>query len=305
MRVKFLRNKQKELILNFKKEKGYGWSAYANFLGISTASLLSWKNEELLIPLSAYLKLDPTKRYEKYIEEIREDNWGQVIAGKKSKGNTKEIKTPSFNKRLAEFTGIMLGDGNIFSYRKRTKERTISVHEVSICGNLKDETEYLKEFVLPLCKELFGIKPRIKNHEKNNEILIVMSSVRLVEFLSSLGLVPGNKIQNQLAIPEWIFANKEYLKSCIRGLIDTDGTIYELKPHWPGLFQISFKNNNPILLNNVQKALKELGFKVSNISDNRLYITKASEIRKYIKEIGFNNKKHLLRAARSSSGQTL
>jgi hypothetical protein len=66
--------------------------------------------------------------------------------------------------------------------------------------------------------------------------------------LNGVGLPCGNKIRNRASIPSWIFENEKYLKACIRVLIDTDGSIYALKPNYPNLLQICFKNKNSRLL---------------------------------------------------------
>jgi hypothetical protein len=84
--------------------------------------------------------------------------------------------------------------------------------------------------------------------------------------------------------------------------MDTDGSIYELKLHWPGLFQLTFENRNTTLLRDLRDAFIKLGFTVSKLCGNRLeqgtkfYITRKDQIEKYLKEIGFSNMKHRIRA---------
>jgi len=87
------------------------------------------------------------------------------------------------------------------------------------------------------------------------------------------------------------------LKACLRGLYDTDGSVYELLPHWPGLFQIKLDNRNLVLLEDSRKALLKLGYSVSKIANlhlnkPRTYITRKVDVVKYYKEIGFSNPKH-------------
>ena len=92
--------------------------------------------------------------------------------------------------------------------------------------------------------------------------------------------------------------NNCFLRNCLRGLYDTDGSVYELLPHWPGLFQIYFSNKNTNLLNDVRNALISLGINVSNISHQdgrntpRIYITRKDQIIKFCNTIGFKNQKH-------------
>jgi len=44
----------------------------------------------------------------------------------------------------------------------------------------------------------------------------------LVEYLNSKGLSLGNKVLLQVGVPEWIWTKEEYIKACIRGLVDTE-----------------------------------------------------------------------------------
>jgi len=75
-----------------------------------------------------------------------------------NKGNTKEIKIPKEDEKLAEFIGIILGDGNIYSYKKGKK---IRVYNVRIAGDSRNDYEYLTNYVASLSKDLVGLQPRI------------------------------------------------------------------------------------------------------------------------------------------------
>jgi len=146
---------------------------------------------------------------------------------------------------------------------------------------------------------LFGIEPKIELR-KSNEMLIIVHSKKIVEFFNNQGLKYGDKIRNQVTIPAWIFKKKSYLRACIRGLIDTDGCIYALKPHYSNYYQLSFKNYNMTLLRDVRKAFLTLGYPISKISkNNQIYLTQKVFIRKFYKEIGFSNLKHQKRICNS------
>jgi len=41
-----------------------------------------------------------------------------------------------------------------------------------------------------------------------------------------IGLVLGNKVKQQIDIPEWIKSNNNFSLACVRGIIDTDGCFY-------------------------------------------------------------------------------
>ena len=218
-------------------------------------------------------------------------NWGQIKGGLNSTGNTKTIIIPKKDERLAELVGIILGDGNIQSSGYSQTLR--------IVGDSNKDREYLINYVKPLIDSLFGVDSKIYKHKTYNELFVNVASINVVNFLVSIGMQAGNKIKNQVTIPFWILENDSYLKACIRGLVDTDGSIYELKPHWPGLWQICFTNKNEALLKDFREGLIKIGIKCSNIyrykegkGTPKIYITKRSELSKFYKEIGFSNPKH-------------
>ena len=206
------------------------------------------------------------------------------------------ISYPEYSEHLAEFIGIILGDGNIHAYCKGKKVRT---YMVRIAGDYEKDEDYLRCYIPQLCKILFNIDVKFYRQPNSKELMVLMHSKAIVEFLAKMGLKAGNKIKNQSTIPNWIWSKPEYLRACIRGLMDTDGSFYELLPQWPGLFQLTLENRNITLLRDSRKALLMLGFRVSKICGNRteygtkFYITRKDQIQKYIKEIGFSNKKNL------------
>ena len=60
------------------------------------------------------------------------------------------------------------------------------------------------------------------------------------------------------------------------------------------LIRINFTNHDLTLLTDAWKAFIQLGFHPSKLINNRqFYISRQLEIDKYLKEIGFSNKKHL------------
>lgn len=143
---------------------------------------------------------------------------------------------------------------------------------------------------------MFNIKSHSGKFKKQNAIYVEAHSRNLIEFLEYKGFKPGNKIKNNLTIPNWIWENNLYLKSCLRGLIDTDGSIFRMSKKDPNLIRISFVNHNATLLNDVRKAFLKLGFHPSKLINRRqFYISRQEEIKKYLKEIGFSNNKHLNR----------
>jgi len=194
---------------------------------------------------------------------------------------------------FAEFVGIMLGDGNLYS------QESTGNYQIRIAFNSKNEYEYLI-FVKNLSNKLFNKNFYIKYMKDKSCFHLCLSNKVLFYKIKKLSL-------NKDRIPSWIFKKKVYLKSCIRGLIDTDGSIFRMSKRDHRLIRIGFKNTKIKLLSDARKALIMLGFHPSKIICSReIFLSRQSEIIKYAKEIGFNNPKNLKRfmqLAPSSSGQ--
>lgn len=174
--------------------------------------------------------------------------------------------------QLAEFFGIMLGDGSLSHY------------QVVITLGTK-ELKYA-EYICELMHELFNVRPKIairKNHCKD----VYIGSLDLTEWLQREGLV-FNKVKHQVDIPRWIFSDRSFMTKALRGLVDTDGSVYMLKFGT----QISFCNYSKPLLKSVREILLKLRFHPSKIASHNLYLTRKEDIERYFYEIGFGNKKH-------------
>jgi len=182
---------------------------------------------------------------------------------------------------LAELIGIILGDGSFYinngQYQFDIAFNSTENHIFFVRKLLENSTKayiYEKSERKKLCKHLR-----------------ICQKPAVLELLSKTTKKAGDKITNQVTIPKWILKNKKFLKACVRGLIDTDGSVYRLKPHWPNLFQISFKNNNKVLLRDTREAFVKLGYNPSKVFGNRFVLTRQQEIIKYFKDIGTHNPK--------------
>lgn len=292
MRLKFEKGKQRELIKKFKEDNNLTWHGLANFLEIKFGKLKAYVDETSLIDKKLCNILDNNENYNKFIIEIREDNWGRKKGGMNSKGRIKKIKMPSDSEELAEFYGIMLGDGNSHKtnyYNSRYDKR--GTYMIRIVGDSNLDNNYLTNYVKPLIEKLFLVNVRQGIFKNSNAMFIEVHGCELIDFLEKKGFVSGNKIKNKLRIPFWIRNNNKLLQKCLRGLYDTDGSVYKLTNQ--NSFQFCFTNANVSLLKDVRNSLLKLGINCSKISNKDLYITKKSELRKFLKLIGFNNDRHL------------
>jgi len=289
VRIKLIKGKQKELLNEFKKGKNLTWKQFSEFLGVSKTALLGWYREENLLPSKIYYQIDMTHEYKKHILEIKDESWGRSLGGINSRGSLKKITTPEKSKELAELVGIILGDGNIFSYKKGKK---IGVYSLRIAGACKEDKEYHLNYIKPLCARLFDIKVAIQEFPHKNERFVSLYSKELVKYLEQIGLKSGNKLKNKITLPRWIFDSKDLLNACIRGLIDTDGSVFRMSKKDPHLIRINFTSYNPCLLEDVRLALIQLGFHPSKISFNKINLSRKEDIVRYLNQIGFSNPKH-------------
>lgn len=185
--------------------------------------------------------------------------------------NRSIIVPKRYSEDLAEFVGTLLGDGHI------------TPTQVVVTLGTKDK---YTDHVSALMKNLFGIYPKTTTC-RSNEIVVYIGSTTLVRWFLKMGLV-YNKVKAQVDIPSWCVSRKKYMARVVRGLIDTDGSVYKLKYGT----QISFCNRSLPLLTSVRNILAQLGFHPSKISGYNIYLTQRGDLIKYFNEIGFGNKKH-------------
>lgn len=200
----------------------------------------------------------------------------------KNKSHRKPAILPTKCNELAEFIGIMLGDGGIHT----PWQATITVNWVAD----KDYAEH----VANLCYSLFNIYPSIYKRKKTNAAVIRLSSTSVVEYLIKLGLHRGNKLKQGLAIPEWIMRRRSYRLACVRGLVDTDGCIFMHKHKIKGKeyrnIGLTFTSYSPELIEQVAEILAEVKIMPHITERHRdIYLYRADAVSRYLETIGTSN----------------
>ena len=219
-------------------------------------------------------------------------NKGRVKGGNKSikilrkKGvfaSAKKYKTPFFCNDLAEWFGILLGDGGLTKTQVR-----ISLNSVADSGYI--------DFVSKLSEKLLEEKPKIYKENNKKVVYVCFSGKNLVSMLLKLGLKTGNKVKQQVQVPSWIQTSKKFRISCVRGLMDTDGGIflhkYKVREKNYIYKKICFSNRSIPLLNFVFDVLKESGFSPKlrdNVENTSVWLYNTNEVSKYLELIGSNN----------------
>lgn len=198
------------------------------------------------------------------------------------KSHRKHVILPKFSEDLAEFFGIMMGDGGI----NNPWQANITLNSIA-------DADYSK-YILGLCGKLFGVTPAIRKRKERNALIVSLASTSVVDFLVLNGLPRGNKLKNGLRIPGWILKKSAYQKTCVRGLIDTDGCIFVHKHNVRGKtyknIGLTFTSYDPGLIFQVADILEKFGV-MPHISKRGkdVYLYRAESVRDYLAVFGASN----------------
>lgn len=326
-RVKFPKGRQRAFILNTAKKLQLAHSSLASLVGVSPRTLTDWKREKFLMNVRAAKILSRKSRiplpknveiknpfwyithesslkgwravYRKYgrvpgdpeYRKVKWQEWWDKEGQFKPSpvvGVRLPIKKPKKSEILAEFVGIILGDGGI------------SARQVIITLNRVDDMEYIN-FLTKLIKRLFGIKPGIHHRKDSVADAIVISRIELVDYCTKyLGLKSGNKVKQQVDIPGWIKRNRKFRLACVRGLIDTDGSIfthsYKVNGKLYNYKKLAFTSASEPLVKSVYGVLQNAGLKPRIAQRGRdIRLDSTYDMRRYFRLIGSHNPKHLKR----------
>lgn len=192
---------------------------------------------------------------------------------------SKDYLYPKKSVDLAEFIGILLGDGGITK-----KQATITL-------NTEADKEYV-HYVSRLGNTLFGQKPSISNRKDCKATNLRYSGIKLIEFLLKVGLKRGDKVKQQVDVPDWIKSSIKYKVACLRGLMDTDGCIsrctHKYKTKSYTYYNPCFANRSKPLLDFVTNTLEELKLHPS-VAGERIWLYNKTSVKDYFKIVGSSN----------------
>lgn len=293
MRILLKSGKQTELILLAKAD--LSWKELAKIINVNEQYLCrDLRVGKRLLSKEVFIKLCNLAKndFKKDIIKELDDDWGRSKGGTASPNNTKKFIVPKRNKDLAEIFGIILGDGHVSEIRRGKK---IRVYCIRVTGNSKTDRNYMFEYIPDLFEKVFNERGSVLKSKSINGCYFTLYGKRILEFIKSVGFLPGNKIRNNQGIPEWIRQDKELLKSCMRGLIDTDGSVHIISKNNKNI-RIDFTSYIPRLLSDAREGLISLGFTPCKIvRSQHIFLSKQEEIKRYVQEIGFGNTKNLNR----------
>lgn len=94
--------------------------------------------------------------------------------------------------RLAEFVGILLGDGNLGIYQSRADGRIKTQYRIKVTLNSQRDKEY-SIYVAKLFETVFGKPPVVWKRRDANAVDLFLFGERHLSYLTSLGMVLSPK----------------------------------------------------------------------------------------------------------------
>lgn len=203
---------------------------------------------------------------------------------------------------LAEMIGVFVGDGCL-SQSKR-KDRKGYSKEVVFTGSWDKDSQYYMDIIQPIIYKNFDLSSSLVHRKDDNSMrLRIYNQTILPSFLIKLGFNFGPKSRT-VEIPLIILNDISLQKSFIRGLFNTDGTIYKRysKPYgnhkktYSDYKVIQFKSASKKLMEQTSNILLDLGFNPNRIIKERdawvCRITSQKEVKRFGNEIITNHTYH-------------
>ncbi len=194
------------------------------------------------------------------------------------------------SKEEAELVGIILGDGYI--YQKNNHYR------FGFTGNPRTDKLYY-HYLSELIYSVTGKKVKITLRSKG--LRIVVNSKSYITRLTMFFELPfGKNKDRRIVIPDIIANDWNLAKHTIRGLVDTDGSVFTAdKPGSPDYPTIELNTTSKALIIQLKKLLEEKGFRVTKAWSYRSVVSTTplfkialngrQNIKKWLDEIGFSN----------------
>lgn len=199
---------------------------------------------------------------------------------------------------LAEETGLHIGDGTMNFYKNGNKH----MGSYALRGHIIDDKEHYNKVIKQIYMRLYNLRVSLRDMPKDGVYGFQKWSNSLVNFKHNiLDLTLGKKIN--IKIPEIFTKKEEFISSVIRGIFDTDGTIY-LEPKRGKLYpRIQITTISKELGYQLNSLINKIGLRstiylefVKNPRWNNKYnITIRGEemLNKWIQIIGPHNPKHI------------
>jgi hypothetical protein len=210
------------------------------------------------------------------------------------------------NSKIAEFVGLSFGDGGLTDRGDTNRKR------YQLRGDLREEKEFYDNYVIPLFNKevmipLFNRNVGIVFNKNKNFYGLSVESVGIEKSFNRIGIPTG--VKEELFVPKWIKNNRNYIINFLRGLFDTDGSIwceknYSLKnPKFHTKVKLNLSTTSKTFAKELLELVSLVGIKCflkkyvyKSKSWRDLYIIMIDggiNVKKWFELIGSNNSKHV------------
>ena len=305
MRIKI--SKPTRFIDEITERKRISLNKLSESLGIKYSSLKKYRRGDLTTPKETFDKLihlSPNKKYWNSNIEILNSTWGCSKAGrisaeksdvnKRMKHARRFRKIPSveikLNKFFCEFYGALLGDGCISRFKSKDKEKYV----IYFSGNKNLDSNYFQWLKEKISRE-YGIYVYYYEYDKRNVCVLSIRNKSMCINLNSNFNVPIGVKYGKLKISEKIKRlNWDKKKFVLRGLFDTDGSIYARKGEGYRYPIISISSKNEKFIKELCLMLRQEGYP-AYISGGNVAIRGIKAIKKWFSDIGSSNPRNMFK----------
>ena len=316
MRIYFKSEQTRDTFFkDIKENSNTSWSEIAKTIKTNRSMLDNYRKGNLYIPEEKFhelLNIINITRREYFLSEIikRDNNWGQVIGGKKAyqknkkdfdKGREKanqsrgvkydfDINMP-LSEEICEFIGAIIGDGFTNKYR--------NLYQTQITGDKNLDKEYYEKVLKNICEKSFKINPKISIRTRG--IYLNVYSKRLFEMLTKRFNIPAGVKCYSVKIPtEIINAEGKFIRSTLRGMFDTDGGVGldKRKIYRKPYIRINYTSASHSLISQISGLLKEYSIphsihRKNNNRAEQIQINGEKNVKLFLSEVGFSNSRHM------------
>ena len=192
-----------------------------------------------------------------------------------------------------------MGDGCITKHKLKGKNHHKYI--IIFSGHKFLDKEYHENYLIPLIKKEFNLKSSIQLGKKEKVRTLKIFSKSLLNELIRIGFPLGKKGQ-KLKIPKkFLKLPWKYQKFIIRGLFDTDGSIYARKDENYKYPHISITTKSKKLMKQLYILLRKRGYPVWVTKPNNsklaesLVLKGIENTKKWMEDIGSSNHKHIFK----------
>jgi hypothetical protein len=195
----------------------------------------------------------------------------------------------SISSSLCEFVGAIIGDGNLWTDGSR--------HRIELTGNPTLDRAYFI-YLSKIAFKVFKKRPYLLKIRERG-LRFRLQSKHAFDILIELGIPAGKGKFSKVKIPEQIIAKGwNYVKWTIRGIADSDGTLFFSKKTYKSRIYptIEIRTCSKELALQITKILRQRDFRARLRGNEKIGFHVAlyghKMLRKWMNDIGFSNTRH-------------